>query len=1846
MSEDKLSYENLCKSRQYIRARITRLSNTVERDRPSLSEQKCLDNIKLMNNLEHELNDINAQIHKVLPTNLDLNQLLLEEESYEEKISDTLQQLKSMVSHSEESEINSSPIQPSRLPPSNKLRLPDVALPEFSNTKSESLEKFLYEFESIISKHYLTEYEKFVYLKGQLRGGPLSLVKSLNSDEQTYTSAKELLTKAFASTLVQSYDAISRLTQLKLRPNDDVYEYISQMRSIISSFSSLSIDIDTVLQYFIWNSMNDNMQNQFINITNCSKPTLEEMNTHIFAATERYLKLREKEEDKRNKTSRWDNRGNSSYSENNKYSANVVQTNNLAVRVNEKNIIPCNLCLEDGRRSVSHPLINCRNYPRPIDKVKKLNEHKFCSLCSFKNHDKSKCRFKFSSQCKQCGGSHLTYLCIGEKISPARVTISNVTSVHFNVSVKKDAIILPTFTAVVGDSPKKQCRILQDTGSQRNFIREELARELNCQVIQKDVSLVIHGINSDRSILTNIVNIPVWVNDAKFSYEAIVVPNIDITISVPKMKMITEGFLRKGYVLADKLLQWEGNSDIANFDLVMGPDSLQLLLPITIEFGRTPNISIYSDTRLGVVLSGKPENILRNLEILPKVTKNHKQNSDEISSGDLTSIVVASQVSSSMVDMKIDSDEEITEYNLEKETVEALKKYTMNVMNYDENESEENDYLNDDIVQYILSNTDRTSNGRLIMPLPWNSLCKDRLGQNYNLSRKILMSNFKKLNRDNRIQLYDDVFREQENMGIIERIDNVAEYIKSNPDCSFLPHMGVFKMNRETTKVRIVYLSNLCEKKGNHVSHNSALLPGPCLNTKLSTSLLLSRFDKYILIFDIAKAFLGIQLPANDQNKLLCLWFRSVKDGDFSIIAFKNLRLSFGLRPSPTILMLALYRMLLLDIEGDDAETIELKKLIYSHMYMDNGMVSANDSERLKSYYERLPAIFGNYQFQLQQFATNDMKLQADIDVDMEKSADETVKFFGMEWNRKNDTFAPYPIQLDETANSKRKILSSLNSIYDLLNVYGPILNRAKLFFQKLQRLKALDWDTEIDSEAKNEWKKICRQANNTPSMSVPRFIGNRDSSYALVAFSDASISIYGVVVYLVEKITGNVSFILAKNRVINDKLSNKSIPTLECQGVTYAAEVITNTYEDLTSEKNMLPIKIEDLIIYTDSMVTLAWIRAYFITHEKMQKRSVYIMNRLKLIQEYCNKCPITFRYVEGRENPADFISRPISYFKLRGTNYLTGPRFLRSMDSQPDIQVKIPNADHDCEETSLLMTSTSEMEKDRQLINLENYSSLVKVANIYAKVMKFITILKEKVQRKKGLKNSEVSNFHTLGLNKIISSDQKRCFPDIYEFFQKRSVPVKNTPNLILQMNLYIDDNDMIRVKGKLKSNHPILLSDKSYLSNLIIMDIHKKCMHAGVFTTLREIRKKFWLLKGFVTVKKKLKECITCKKLNERPIHLNQSDYREFRFDPPAIPFSSVFIDYIGPVNVRVNQKIQKMWILIVTCLWSRAISLELLFSADTDEFLRGIQMHIHKYGLFKSCLSDLGSQLVAGSSIVTECLKKEKSFFDENNINIPTFQQYPKGNSKLGSLVENCVKQTKHLIIKSIGKVILTYQEFQLLICKTTSIINRRPIAFKQALQESVERGNGLDPITPEMLIYGRDRPTMDVIPALDVVSTDDPDFEPKEIRKTYEKLKQVNCKLSELYQTEFLGQLMYQSVDKKDNYKPVLHKKMEVGDIVLLVEQNMKRSNYPLGIVKSVEENSLGEVTAAKIFKGRTREIVYRHATSLILLLKSELTNSSEKPKKDSSYLPPQRLKRSCAISARRKIQDLMTNNLA
>jgi hypothetical protein len=210
----------------------------------------------------------------------------------------------------------------------------------------------------------------------------------------------------------------------------------------------------------------------------------------------------------------------------------------------------------------------------------------------------------------------------------------------------------------------------------------------------------------------------------------------------------------------------------------------------------------------------------------------------------------------------LNGDSGVQDSVLHKAGRDLLNNYCSQLLKSEDINCEDSVNLNTRLSDYVLKNTKQLDDGRLEMPIIWNSKVSHNLGTNYSLAVQILNSNYRKLHKNPEyLTMTDNVFREQESLEIIEKIPDLKQFQIENPSHSFLPHMSVIKPDEDTTKYRVVYLSNLCQKdkgKARTISHNEAIFSGPNLNNKLTTSLLLLRFDVNLLIFDIKKAFLNI----------------------------------------------------------------------------------------------------------------------------------------------------------------------------------------------------------------------------------------------------------------------------------------------------------------------------------------------------------------------------------------------------------------------------------------------------------------------------------------------------------------------------------------------------------------------------------------------------------------------------------------------------------------------------------------------------------------------------------------------------------------------------------------------------------------------------------------------------------------------------------------------------------------------------------------------------------------------------------------------------------------------------
>uniref|UniRef100_A0AC35GH83 Integrase catalytic domain-containing protein n=1 Tax=Panagrolaimus sp. PS1159 TaxID=55785 RepID=A0AC35GH83_9BILA len=83
----------------------------------------------------------------------------------------------------------------------------------------------------------------------------------------------------------------------------------------------------------------------------------------------------------------------------------------------------------------------------------------------------------------------------------------------------------------------------------------------------------------------------------------------------------------------------------------------------------------------------------------------------------------------------------------------------------------------------------------------------------------------------------------------------------------------------------------------------------------------------------------------------------------------------------------------------------------------------------------------------------------------------------------------------------------------------------------------------------------------------------------------------------------------------------------------------------------------------------------------------------------------------------------------------------------------------------------------------------------------------------------------------------------------------------------------------------------------------------------------------------------------------------------------PFKHVGLDYAGPKLVRGDTETKKVWIILITCLSTRAVHLEITYGLDASSFLLAFRRFIARRGRPDLIISDNQSTLKAAEKIVT-------------------------------------------------------------------------------------------------------------------------------------------------------------------------------------------------------------------------------------------------------------------------------------
>ena len=228
-------------------------------------------------------------------------------------------------------------------------------------------------------------------------------------------------------------------------------------------------------------------------------------------------------------------------------------------------------------------------------------------------------------------------------------------------------------------------------------------------------------------------------------------------------------------------------------------------------------------------------------------------------------------------------------------------------------------------------------------------------------------------------------------------------------------------------------------------------------------------------------------------------------------------------------------------------------------------------------------------------------------------------------------------------------------------------------------------------------------------------------------------------------------------------------------------------------------------------------------------------------------------------------------------------------------------------------------------------------------------------------------------------------------------------------------------------------------------------------GVAAITSKIRRKFWIVNLSKLVRKIRFNCVTCRKLDKKLEEQIMAPLPMERMKPSP-PFYNTSVDLFGPLDVKgeVNKRTKgKVFGVIFTCMYSRAVYCDLSQSYSTDAFLLVLRRFVSIHGYPGKMYSDPGTQLVSASKELKKFMKESAVLKFGVTQGMEWCFSTPHAPWQNGT-AESLIKAVKRAIMVAIGQQIITFSELQTVLFEVSNLVNERPI--------------GIHPKNPEDGIY--------------------------------------------------------------------------------------------------------------------------------------------------------------------------------
>ncbi|XP_076291883.1 uncharacterized protein LOC143214555 [Lasioglossum baleicum] len=718
----------------------------------------------------------------------------------------------------------------------------------------------------------------------------------------------------------------------------------------------------------------------------------------------------------------------------------------------------------------------------------------------------------------------------------------------------------------------------------------------------------------------------------------------------------------------------------------------------------------------------------------------------------------------------------------------------------------------------------RDSSGRYVVRLPFKRNPPIEIGYSYRIAERMLTKLEIRLQSKPALYAeYDDFLREYLQLGHMRKLPPSSI---DAPRAVYIPHHAVIRESSATTHLRVVF--NASSLTSNGTSLNDHLLIGPKLQTDLPTIILRCRQYRYVLTSDITKMYRQILVDPQDVDYQRILWRSSPLE---PMGHYQLLTVTYGTSPAPFLALRVLQQL----IEDEGRQFPLATRILQHHLYVDDCVFGAFDEATLIETRNQLIALLSRAQFRLHKWTSNAPHLLMDISPHdcgtvQEKvlHCDDTVKVLGVAWNPEIDAFRFKVTLPPDPACTKRTVLSTIARLFDPLGWVTPTTVYAKILMQQMW-LQKCSWDSPLPPVLLERWEKYRLELPMLNSLSISRWTHQTVNfgSCELHGFADASTLAYAATVYLrLINPSGHVivSLLAAKSKVAPVK--PLTVPRLELSAALLLTHLVVFVRKSLHELPDNIPC-----YCWTDSTITLCWLR------QPASKWKTFVANRVAQIETTLPDA--TWRHVPTDENPADCASRGLLPSQLLPHNlWWTGPSWLHQANDQWPPNFPVSPADALTEERPTIQVNICHARTPWEL--RDRFSSWPKLLKVSAYIFRFVARTRKQPGVtsnfvRQALDASEIQSAKIFWLREM----QRDLFPE--EMHALRNQRPLNKTSSILSLNPYLDEDNLIRVGGRLKNaklseqeKHPIILKSHPTLT-LIIVHAHLRALHAGSQLTI---------------------------------------------------------------------------------------------------------------------------------------------------------------------------------------------------------------------------------------------------------------------------------------------------------------------------------------------------------------------------------------------------------------------------